>query len=116
MNASPDKLISDVVALAGDVLCRPLANARDTRERCEALRAQVEEAIASSTSFGVHLDNGTPFLLDAIDKVLLKRHAADRHGAAVWEGVVGHLLPIARTDAGLSLEMSRQVLTERPTR
>jgi hypothetical protein len=116
MNASPDKLISDVVALAIDLLSRPLANPRDTRERSEALRAQVEEAIANTTSFGIHLDNGTPFLLDAIDKVLLKRQVGDREGAAVWEGVVGHMLPIARQDGGKALEMSREVLTERPTR
>jgi hypothetical protein len=113
---SPDKLISDVVALAGDVLLRPLAGVRETRERADALRDRVEAAIADNTSFGLHLDNATPFLLDAIDKVLLKRQGGDREGAAIWEGVVGHMLPIARQDAGAVLEMSREVLMERPTR
>lgn len=103
-------LLNDIVAFAQDVLCRPTVRQSEHRQQCETFEAQLEAAIAAGTSFNRHLDNGAPLLLTAIDRALFKRHCGDEDGAARWESLIGHLMPMVRADAGAALMASREIL------
>jgi hypothetical protein len=109
-------LLQEIVTFAQEILCRPLGDLTVRRQRCEALQGRLEAAIAESRGEGHLLDNGAPALLHAIDRVLYRRHCYDEAGAAVWEGVIGHLMPIARTDSGAILARAHDNTPERATR
>jgi len=109
-------LLQEIVTFAQEILCRPLGDLTTRRQRCEALQGRLEAAIIDSAGISHLLDNGAPALLHAIDRVLYRRHCYDEVGAAVWEGVIGHLMPIARTDSGAILARARDNTPERVMR
>lgn len=109
-------LLNEIVAFAQEIICRPLGDLTARREHCEALQARLEAAIAVRTSDGHILDNGAPALLDAIGRQILRRSFYDEAGAAIWEGVIGHLVPIARSDAGAILARMHDSAPEKVTR
>lgn len=109
-------LLNEIVTFAQEIICRPLGDLTARQQRCEALQGRLEAAIAGRMSDGHILDNGAPALLDAIDRQILRRSYYDEAGAAIWEGVIGHLVPIARSDAGAILARMHDNAPERVTR
>jgi hypothetical protein len=109
-------IINDVVAFAQQIICRPTIELTQRRERCEELQAKLETAIGAGTSLSRFLDNGAPLLLHAIDRALFARHCLEDDRADRWDSIIGHLMPLTRRDAGDALEMSSEILRERPTR
>ena len=107
-------LLLEIVGFAQEILCRPLGD-QPRRLRCEALEGALETAIAASGTGARFLDNAAPVLLHAIDRSLYCRHLFNEAGAKDWDGVIGHLMPIARADAGAALA-SMHDAPERPTR
>jgi hypothetical protein len=108
-------LLLEIVGFAQEVLCRPIADLTTRRQRCEALDGTLETAIAASGSGSRFLDNAAPMLLHAVDRSLYRRSLYDEAGAKDWDGVIGHLMPIARADAGAALA-SMHDTPERATR
>jgi hypothetical protein len=109
-------LLIEIVGFAQEILCRPPTGDLDPRRlRCEALEGTLEAAIAASGTGARFLDNAAPALLHAVDRSLYCRHLFNEIGAKDWDGVIGHLMPIARADAGAALA-SMHDTPERPTR
>jgi hypothetical protein len=102
-------LLTRICGFAQELLCRPLADPGARRERCEALETELEIAIAGSAQLGRFLDNGAPLLLTAIDRSLYRRHLLDEDGAADWDCLIGHLMPLVRRDAGRALTWLKEV-------
>ncbi len=108
-------LLNEIVAFAQEIICRPLGNLMERCACCEELEAKLEGMIAVSAGASRFLDNGAPSLLFAIDRTLYHRHLCNEEMAAKWDAVIGHLMPMVRSDAAAVLASMHEA-QERPQR
>lgn len=109
-------LLLEIVGFAQEILCRPLSDLNERRQRCEALQGKLEQAIAIGGSGVRFLDNFAPALIHAIDRSLYCRHLSNEAGGNDWDSAVGFFMPKTRGDASAALAYMHDNEPERPTR